>query len=233
MQTWLCLGFRSPLGFESSPRALKAGDLELFKLGCFFPVAYSIAVCSWSASHPWCTEHSLGELQKNTGIINKVILVCWETYWLHQGIHQSSRAPEVHHQTGRDSSSSAEFLSLTLFFPLKFTSIYKASSTTRTGSQPPGLWCLFGVLLLGNIFLSRTGTTENCVMDLYLRMGTVCSMLLLCFSHVSVYVILHALWSFTERKIYKDPESKRRKTMKIKCCKMKVILMVIQDDVNA
>lgn len=105
MQIWLCLGFRSPLGFESSPRALQAGDLELFKLGCFFAVAYSVAVCSWSASHPWCTKHSLGELQKNTGVKNKVILVCWETYWLHQGIHQSSWAPELHHQTGTDSSS--------------------------------------------------------------------------------------------------------------------------------
>lgn len=70
------------------------------------------------------------------------------------------------------------------------------------------------------------------VMNLYLRMRTVCRMQLLYFSHVLVYVTLHALWSFTERKIYKDPESRRRKTMKIKCCKMKVIFMVIQDNVN-
>lgn len=83
---------------------------------------------------------------------------------------------------------------LNCLFPLKFTSIYKAPSTTRTGSQPPGLWCLFGVLLLGNIFLSRTGTTENCdvmasVMNICLRMGTVCSMLLLCFPHVLVCLL--------------------------------------------
>lgn len=58
MQTSLCLGFRSPLGFEISPRALKARDFRLFKLGCFFAVAYSVAVCSQLASHP------LGELQK-------------------------------------------------------------------------------------------------------------------------------------------------------------------------
>lgn len=96
MQTWLCLGFRSPLGFEISPRALKARDFRLFKFGCFFAVACSVAVCLRSASHLWCTENSLGELEKNRGIKNEVILVCWETYRLHQGIHQSSWEPEVH-----------------------------------------------------------------------------------------------------------------------------------------
>lgn len=79
MQTWLYLGFRSSLGFECSPGALKASDFRLFKFGGFFAVTYSVAVCSWPASHPWCTENSLGELQKNSGIKNKVILVCWET----------------------------------------------------------------------------------------------------------------------------------------------------------
>lgn len=54
------------------------------------------------------------------------------------------------------------FSQLNSLFPLKFTSMYKAPPTTRIGSQLPGLWCLFGVLLLGNTFLSRTGTTENC-----------------------------------------------------------------------
>lgn len=115
MQPWLCLGFRSPLGFEISLRALKARDFRLFKFGCFFAVARSVALCLRSASHPCCTEHSLGELQKNRGIKNEGILVCWETYQLHQGIHQSSWEPEIHHQTGTPSSSLVDFLSLTLF----------------------------------------------------------------------------------------------------------------------
>jgi len=91
-------------------------------------------------------------------------------------------------------------------------------------------------MFLRNIFLSRTGTAQNCdvmapVTNLYLRMGTRdCAQkqratlgfyqnVLVCVS-LSLLALLH-LSSSTERHIYKDPEAKRRKTRKMKCCKMK------------
>lgn len=121
MQPWLCLGIRSPWGFESSPKelcpsALKARDFRLFQFGCFSAVTYSVAVCLWPASRPQWTERSLGQLQENNGIRNKVIVVCWETCLLHQGINWNSSEPEGHHQTGLPSSNLVYFLSLFLFF---------------------------------------------------------------------------------------------------------------------
>lgn len=73
------------------------------------------------------------------------------------------------------------------------------------------------------------------VMNFYVRMGTVCSeaAYYCCFSPNVVCVSLHALLhlsSFTH--VYKDPEPRRRKTRKIKCCKIKALSWMIMSMTN-